>query len=98
MLPCRIFPQIYDGDLLSFFSSFIVKTGLAVLSQWPLGIPLVQPLSRISGMDTNSRIALHVPVQLHPELIVHVVAVHFSYDRQQQCQNAAEILQFIVGM
>ncbi|PVD25351.1 hypothetical protein C0Q70_15851 [Pomacea canaliculata] len=73
------------------------KEGLAVLSQWPLGIPLVQPLSRISGMDTNSRIALHVPVQLHPELIVHVVAVHFSYDRQQQCQNAAEILQFIVA-
>ncbi|XP_076447772.1 uncharacterized protein LOC143284717 [Babylonia areolata] len=69
--------------------------GLAVLSKVPTGQARVEKLSKVHGPDTNQRIALHVPVFLDRETTVHVLAVHLSYHRQQQCQNAGEILQYI---
>ncbi|KAL8605781.1 hypothetical protein ACOMHN_011143 [Nucella lapillus] len=69
--------------------------GLAVLSRWPLGMARAEKLSTAQGPDTNQRIALHVPVFLDPETTVNVLVVHLSYHRQQQCQNVAEILQYI---
>ena len=72
--------------------------GLAVLSKLPMGVIWVEHLSKSHGPDTNQRIALHVPIIVDSQTTVNVIAVHFSYHRQQQCQNAAEILKFIHRM
>jgi len=46
------------------------------------------------GPDRNKRLLLHVKL-LHDDHFVNVINVHFSYDRQQQCGNAAAVLDYI---
>ncbi|XP_070193785.1 uncharacterized protein [Littorina saxatilis] len=70
--------------------------GLAVLSKLRTGEVRAEHLSKPQyGSDANQRIALHVPIILDSTAIMNIVVVHFSYQRQQQCQNALEVLKFI---
>ncbi|KAK7499563.1 hypothetical protein BaRGS_00009215 [Batillaria attramentaria] len=71
------------------------KEGLAVLSQWPLGQAWAWRLPQsLDTADTSQRLALHVPIDISSTRL-HVIAVHFSTDRRQQCQEAADILAYI---
>jgi endonuclease/exonuclease/phosphatase family metal-dependent hydrolase len=49
-----------------------------------------------NASDGNRRIALHCQVPLlvaqEQHVVVHVIVVHFSFDDQQQCRNAAQLL------
>lgn len=62
---------------------------LAIIKSTTISIPYM------SGPDTNQRIALHAIIGEEEETAVNVLTVHFSYDRQQQCNNAARIMNYI---
>lgn len=64
---------------------------LAIIKSTTISIPYM------SGPDTNQRIALHAIIGEEEETAVNVLTVHFSYDRQQQCNNAARIMNYISG-
>ena len=92
----------YGGACLCMMWSacvfYVCVAGLAVLSKFPMGVVWMEHLSKSHGPDINQRIALHVPIIVDSQTTVNVIVVHFSYHRQQQCQNAAEILKFVQSM
>ena len=49
-------------------------------------------------VDNNQRIVLHTAIQVNIKMVLNIVLIHLSYQRQQQCRNMAEILKFITGM
>ncbi|KAK6177334.1 hypothetical protein SNE40_015455 [Patella caerulea] len=71
------------------------KEGLGILSKYPILEVTVQHLPHTKGPDTNKRIALHVKISLGRRKILNIIAVHFSYHRQQQCENSIAVLNFI---
>ncbi|GFO01929.1 endonuclease/exonuclease/phosphatase family protein [Plakobranchus ocellatus] len=73
------------------------EEGLAILSKLPFEKFTEINLTRHGGTDTNPRLALHAQLRIgpEPEDVVNVVVIHFSYDKQQQCQNAKYVLNFI---
>lgn len=77
---------------------FASVEGLGLLSKWPILKSRVHVLSSSSTGDTNKRVSLSAQIAVNERVIVNVVVVHFSYDRQQQCQNAAEVLKHLTGL
>ncbi|KAL5014328.1 hypothetical protein ScPMuIL_008598 [Solemya velum] len=82
-----------EGTVLKGWS----REGIGLLSKYPIVASSVEHLPFSKGPDTNKRIALHAAIQMPDRTVVKVVVVHFSYFRQQQCANAAAVLEFIVG-
>ena len=66
------------------------------MSRHPLISSHVQNLTYHSGPDENRRIVLHASFLVQSQEI-QTALVHFSYDRQQQCQNALEVAEFVKG-
>ncbi|GFS18550.1 endonuclease exonuclease phosphatase [Elysia marginata] len=73
------------------------EEGLGILSKFPIISFTKIKLTSQGGRDSNPRIALHAQIQVtqSPHHVLNVVAVHFSYDKQQQCQNAQQLLEFL---
>ncbi|XP_064606868.1 uncharacterized protein LOC135471533 [Liolophura sinensis] len=72
--------------------------GLGLLSKWPILKSRVHVLSSANTGDSNKRVSLSAQIAVNERVIVNVVVVHFSYDRQQQCQNAAEVLKHLTDL
>lgn len=78
-------------------------SGIGILSKFPIIRHEVQNLTYRSGPDTNRRIALHAKILLEPsehahsQKFIHVTAVHFSYDKHQQCSNTLDLLNYLQG-
>lgn len=81
----------YELFILVFTSGIGMLSKLAIIKSTTISIPYM------SGPDTNQRIALHAIIGEEEETAVNVLTVHFSYDRQQQCNNAARIMNYISG-
>ena len=68
-----------------------------MLSRHPIVKRRVVKLNReqsLSGStDSNNRILLHADIEMEKK--ISVTLVHLSYDRKQQCRNAADIINFI---
>ncbi|XP_046356611.2 uncharacterized protein LOC124135354 [Haliotis rufescens] len=79
----------------NFIQNLWAKEGIGVLSKRPILTMNMQSLPNHGGPDTNKRIALHVSISLDRNTVLNLVAVHFSYHRQQQCHNSAAILEYI---
>ncbi|KAH9489179.1 hypothetical protein Btru_057770 [Bulinus truncatus] len=71
------------------------KEGLGILSRKQIVSSTTVNLTNIGQIDTNPRIALHVHIRLDTLSSLHVIVVHFSYDRNQQCKNAEELMNYI---
>ncbi|CAI9721317.1 Hypothetical predicted protein [Octopus vulgaris] len=71
------------------------REGIGILSKLPILKSTTISIPYMSGPDTNQRIALHAMIGYSEDSAIHVLTVHFSYDRQQQCNNAARILHYI---
>ena len=71
--------------------------GLGLLSRHKILHTWSHHLSYHQGPDRNRRVILHAKIEVPLVGIVNVLVVHFSYDRVQQCGNAAELLRFIEG-
>ncbi|KAK3579046.1 hypothetical protein CHS0354_029903 [Potamilus streckersoni] len=69
--------------------------GIGIISRKPILESTTHQLSNDHGPDTNRRIILQAAVMMASSVIINVVVVHMSYDRQQQCNNAAELLKHI---
>lgn len=71
--------------------------GLGILSRKPIMSWNIVNLTSSGSVDKNPRIALHVKVRLGASErdIINIIVVHFSYNRDQQCQNAESILKLI---
>ncbi|XP_041348088.1 uncharacterized protein LOC121367786 [Gigantopelta aegis] len=70
------------------------KEGIGVLSRKPIVNTSVHYLLHHGGPDTNKRIFLHIAIGIVGR-IINLMVVHLSYDRKQQCRNAADIFQYI---
>ncbi|XP_011660953.2 uncharacterized protein LOC100889507 [Strongylocentrotus purpuratus] len=68
--------------------------GLALLSRHPILKSQKQDLSHHSRTDKIKRKVLHVTLMVRGYEVV-VSVVHFSYDKWQQCNNVAEIMEYI---
>ncbi|XP_046544528.1 uncharacterized protein LOC124254728 [Haliotis rubra] len=79
----------------NFIHKLWAKEGIGILTKRPILSMNMQNLPHRGGPDTNKRLALHVSISLDRKTVVNIVAVHFSYDRQQQCHNSAAILEYI---
>ncbi|XP_013416911.1 uncharacterized protein LOC106178324 [Lingula anatina] len=68
------------------------KEGIGVLSRHPMILTKIQPLIYNKGPDTNKRVVVHMRIGIRGMGIFNLAVVHFSYDRQQQCSNARDVL------
>lgn len=77
--------------------TFIYLTGIGILSRKQIISSNVVNLTKTGGVDTNTRIGLHAQIRLGLDQkdIFNMIAVHFSYDKEQQCQNAEDIIKYI---
>ena len=50
-----------------------------------------------SGPDKNKRVFIHAQIVIG-STPVNIIAVHFSYDKAQQCSNALAVLKHISSM
>ncbi|RUS78299.1 hypothetical protein EGW08_013934 [Elysia chlorotica] len=73
------------------------QEGLGVLSKFPIRHFANINITSERGKDPNSRLALHVQIQVkeEPQQVINVVAVHYSYAKKQQCQNTQHILDYL---
>ncbi|CAL1548175.1 unnamed protein product [Lymnaea stagnalis] len=73
------------------------KEGLGILSRKQIMSSSIVNLTTSGNIDKNPRIAIHAKVRVGPNEmdIINIIVVHFSYDREQQCQNAESIVQLI---
>ncbi|KAK3797882.1 hypothetical protein RRG08_052481 [Elysia crispata] len=73
------------------------EEGLGVLSKFPMEHYTKINLTTLGGKDANPRLALLVQIKVKqtPHQVINVVAVHFSYEKHQQCQNAQHVLKFL---
>lgn len=75
------------------------EEGLGILSKFPIKHFKKINFTSRGGRDSNPRLALHAQIHVtgSSSYAVDVVAVHFSYDKQQQCQNAKELLDYLTS-
>ncbi|KAK3101761.1 hypothetical protein FSP39_006160 [Pinctada imbricata] len=72
-----------------------IREGIGLISKIPILSASVFHLPYVYGPDTNKRIGLHAQLETDSGKVINVIVVHLSYDRQQQCSNAAAVLNFI---
>lgn len=74
------------------------REGLGILSKHPIVLSHVIDLkSKANNPDTNKRIMVHVQADVNGDEIDFTL-VHLSYDRQQQCQNAIDVINYIASV
>ncbi|CAG5128239.1 unnamed protein product [Candidula unifasciata] len=75
------------------------QEGLAILSRKQILSSSVISMTKASSSDRNPRVGVQVKIRLGPDIedVVDIIVVHFSYDRQQQCQNAVDVLKITSG-
>lgn len=72
--------------------------GLGILSKHPIILSHVMNLTVGKGSpDKNRRVLLHAQFDVSGNEI-DVTVVHFSYDKMQQCENAAEVINYIASI
>ena len=62
-----------------------------------MSVKAVNLTTQPGNPDKNPRVVLHAKILLGPKTsdVADIVVVHFSYDRQQQCQNARDVLEHL---
>ena len=71
--------------------------GLGVLSKHPIILSHVVDLTVDKKReDKNKRVLLHVQVDIDGDEF-DVTVVHFSYDKEQQCENAVDVINYIAS-
>ncbi|XP_063438028.1 uncharacterized protein LOC134719030 [Mytilus trossulus] len=70
------------------------KEGIGILSKLEVLNAKAEELPYTYGPDTNKRLLIHAKL-LQGDQVVNIINVHFSYDRQQQCGNAAALLDYV---
>ena len=74
------------------------QEGLGILSKHPIMLShAVQLKNKINNPDKNKRIIVHVQLDINGDEI-DVTLVHLSYDQQQQCQNAVDIINYLASV
>ena len=89
-------PSLLDAIINSYIDLYF-SSGLGLLSRHPITHTEIYHLSHQLGPDQNRRIILRAVVQAPDLGVLNVILVHFSYDRVQQCSNAAELIRFVEG-
>ncbi|XP_062587961.1 uncharacterized protein LOC134249646 [Saccostrea cucullata] len=69
--------------------------GIGILSRYPIVSANRKVVPYQQGPDTNKRVIIHAKVRTDHSGILDVFVVHFSYVRQQQCENADALLHLL---
>lgn len=72
--------------------------GIGILSRYPIVSTSKKVIRYKQGRDTNKRIIIHAKVRTDHSGILDVFVVHFSYVREQQCENVDALLHLLGGM
>ncbi len=82
---------------LTDFCFYFVFSGIGVLSKHVIEKYEIKHVPYHSGPDKNKRVFIHVQITIGSTQ-VNIIAVHFSYDKTQQCSNALAVLKHISSM
>ncbi|XP_052780935.1 uncharacterized protein LOC128217670 isoform X2 [Mya arenaria] len=88
------------ANIVSFpkemIDTFFDGEGIGIISRLPItGSSVTYLLPSPQDPDKNKRIILHVKIEDGRGKVYNVVALHFSYYRQQQCSNIAEVVSYV---
>ena len=74
------------------------REGLGILSKHPIMLShAVNLKSKANNPDSNKRIIVHLQVDANGDEIDFTL-VHLSYNRQQQCQNAVDVINYLASV
>lgn len=74
------------------------KEGLGLLSKHPIILSHVVNLTEgKDSPDKNKRILLHAQVDIDGQEL-DITVIHFSYDKAQQCENAADAINYLASL
>ncbi|CAH1784065.1 unnamed protein product [Owenia fusiformis] len=86
------------NDIIPMKNTYLTgweREGIGFLSQYPVIKTKIKRLAYHDGPDKNKREILHAQLGLGHGRSIDLIVVHLSYDRQQQCGNTVEIMQYI---